>query len=789
MVDEMSDKIKSRPYVSIIIPIYNVEKYLTECLESVIGQTLENIEIICVNDGSTDESLNIIEEYAKKDKRIILVTGSNQGYGHAINSGLAIANGMYIGIVESDDYILPEMYETLYSVAENNPEIDIIKSDAIRFVREGEKEDCTYISVCKSNLYNRIISIIDEPDCFNAYMINTTGIYKRDLFIQNAIKLNESRGAAYQDNGLWFQLFTSASQIIFIDKAFYMYRMDRADSSTNCTTFENALCIFGEWKYIYTILNGYELEKRKKYLPVYILRYFGSCFYHFTRVLEEYKFIFLKDFSEELNHLMETGDLCVDLLKPQQCEDLFLIMENPNIFYYNWCNQNIQEILNEKSKKSVNLLNQKVVEKNILNNHCRERINEKKISVIIPVYNVEQTIRQCLKSVLNQSLKELEVICIDDGSTDKSLSILCLYSMQDSRIIVNTQNNSGAGVARNEGLKIAKGEFIAFIDPDDEYPDNDVLRCLYTNAKKNKVNICGGNTLICGPKGMTRNEEIFFEKEGIWLYQDWQKAYGYSQFIYRREFLEKNKIVFPEYRRFQDPPFFVRAMVEAKEFYAINKEVYQYNFQPDHVKWNEEKICDLVRGIKDCIIISKENNLSKLHYETVMLLEKSFFDRIFMYANQNDEIIRQLAITETEIDTEIMGEFLHRNIDVYKLSVLDKILDRLKSETPKGYIGPNAFKNYMNLKNEISLLKVQILEIQTSISYRLGVLFSGGKKRAYRNGELIEPAKLYQWGIAFDIKQLQNDKAELEKIAQNMRASKILKRGHALTALFRLVQH
>ena len=136
-----------------------------------------------------------------------------------------------------------------------------------------------------------------------------------------------------------------------------------------------------------------------------------------------------------------------------------------------------------------------------------------------------------------------------------------------------------------------------------------------------------------------------------------------------------------------------------------------------------------------------------------------------------------------------MGEYLHRNAEVYKLSVLDKILDGVKSEIPKGYIGPNAFKNYMDLKSEISLLKVQILEIQTSISYRLGVFFSGGKKRACRNGEWIEPAKLYHWGVAFNIKQLQNDKAGLEKIVQNMRDSKILKRGLALTALFRGVHH
>lgn len=775
--------IKKNPSVSIIIPVYNVEKYLEKCMESVIGQTLDSIEIICVNDGSTDGSLSILNKYAQKDERVVVITGPNGGYGHAINKGIEAATGLYIGIVESDDYILPEMFETLFSIALENPDLDMVKSDAIRFINDGEEDDCSRIPVCQSELYNRVITLIDEPDCYNAYMINTTGIYKRELFVRNNIRLNESKGAAYQDNGLWFQLFTCSSKIMFIDKAFYMYRMDRVESSTNCTSFENAMCIFEEWKYIYNILKKYNPEDVEKFKSIYTLRCFGSYYYHFTRVVEEYKLLFLKRFSEELNNLLQEGYLCTDLLNPYQCNDLFQILENPNLFYYKWCNENIQNILEEQIEVYTRSISNKILEKSVI---CQEEKDEKvKVSVIIPVYNAEKTLQRCLKSVEKQSLNNLEIICIDDGSLDKSLSILLLYAKQDPRIVVRTQINSGAGIARNEGLKIAKGDFVAFMDPDDSYPSDDVLEYLYNSAIKNKVNICGGNTLTIDGEEKKRSEEITFENEGICKYKDWQKSYGYYQFLYKKDFLIEKEIFFPPYRRFQDPPFLVRAMIEAQEFYATDKDVYQYYFDPNHVNWNEEKICDLVRGITDLLKLSKNNGLFRLHYDSIMLLEKNFFERIIKFSNFNNEVIRLLRTAEMEIDVDMFNEYSNKMIAQYKLIVLDRILKDMKSFVPSGYIGPNGFKEYLNLKNECCLLKTQILEIQTAMSYRIGMFFTGGKKKAICRGEWIEIPNLNELGTAFYLDKLKEDKIQLEQIICRMRASKIMKRGLKLTSIFR----
>ena len=116
-----------------------------------------------------------------------------------------------------------------------------------------------------------------------------------------------------------------------------------------------------------------------------------------------------------------------------------------------------------------------------------------KISIIIPVYNCEKYLEECLDSVLRQTLKEYEIICVDDGSTDCTIDILKKYAEQDFRIKVLHQKNQGAGVARNLGLKHAEGEYIAFLDSDDYYLDTDALMCMYEICKKNDVDVCGSS--------------------------------------------------------------------------------------------------------------------------------------------------------------------------------------------------------------------------------------------------------------------------------------------------------
>ena len=123
--------------VSVLVPIYNVEKYLDECLASLAKQTLKDIEIICINDGSTDNSPKILQKYAKKYPNFVVINKQNSGYGDSMNKGLEKATGEYIGIVESDDFIESDAFEKLYKLA-HETKADIVKANYFYHSKDGD---------------------------------------------------------------------------------------------------------------------------------------------------------------------------------------------------------------------------------------------------------------------------------------------------------------------------------------------------------------------------------------------------------------------------------------------------------------------------------------------------------------------------------------------------------------------------------------------------------------------------------------------------------------------------
>ena len=168
-----------------------------------------------------------------------------------------------------------------------------------------------------------------------------------------------------------------------------------------------------------------------------------------------------------------------------------------------------------------------------------------KISIIIPIYNMEKYLRQCLDSVISQNLKEIEILCVNDGSTDNSEKIILDYKEKDNRIVLISQSNKGVAAARNIALKNARGEYVAFMDPDDWYPDADVLRILYDKALESGLMIIGGSfgewtegQLVTSFKGLKK--KYAFEKDEIVSYRNYQFDYGYHRFIYHLQFLKDN---------------------------------------------------------------------------------------------------------------------------------------------------------------------------------------------------------------------------------------------------------
>lgn len=318
-----------RKAVSVIVPVYNVEKYLKECMDSVVSQTLKNIEIICVNDGSTDGSLEILNRYARRDERVKVISRKNSGYGSTMNVGLDHASGEYIAIVESDDYVEKDMFEKLYQTA-SYFNAEIVKSDHYIFSTRQGRTDSEYQAACPSQFYNRILNRELCPEIFNFAMMNWTGIYSKKFIDENKIRHNETPGASFQDNGFWFQTMALGKKIVFINQAFYYYRQDNPNSSINSK--EKVFCICDEYEYIRNLISGQKkLDKTcfTSYFKKKVFNYLHS--YH--RIADEYKVEFLRRAAEEFSRDLKEPDLDRSSIGPWLYSIVNRIIDSPELFY------------------------------------------------------------------------------------------------------------------------------------------------------------------------------------------------------------------------------------------------------------------------------------------------------------------------------------------------------------------------------------------------------------------------------------------------------------------------
>jgi len=318
------------PKVSIIIPIYNVEQYLRECLDSVVNQTLQDIEIVCVNDGSQDGSLAIIEEYAAKDSRIKVISKLNFGYGHTMNVGIDAARGEYIGIVEPDDYIKPDMYEILYTIAKRE-NLDLIKADFYRFTGSSDILKLEYNRLSKNKrYYGKVLNPKDNIDVFRLIMNTWSGIYKREFLNLYHIRHNETPGASFQDNGFWFQTFCRAERMYFVNQPFYMNRRDNPGSSVHDR--DKVYCASEEYRYIYQFLEQ-NPELKERYIYMYSLKKFHNYNFTMDRIGDEYYLEFLQHYSNEFNEANVRGELDKSYFSRGEWKRLCMIMQSPERYY------------------------------------------------------------------------------------------------------------------------------------------------------------------------------------------------------------------------------------------------------------------------------------------------------------------------------------------------------------------------------------------------------------------------------------------------------------------------
>lgn len=268
-----------------------------------------------------------------------------------------------------------------------------------------------------------------------------------------------------------------------------------------------------------------------------------------------------------------------------------------------------------------------------------------KVSVIIPVYNDEEFLRLCLESVVHQTLEDIEIICVNDGSTDATGDILKEYQESFGNIIVYTQQNLGASHARNKAMQLARGEYIAFMDADDYYPEMDILECLYNTAKREGVKICGGTYMQDRGGILQKSPErsLYFEREGKLSFREYAYIYGFTRFIYLRDFIWKENIQFPLIRILEDPLFHTVAMVKGQEFYAIKKVVYCHRKGIHERIYNKQDAINALWAMHEILMIAKMNHMEKLQFNCICSFAKVFGQYIMPYYRSDDkEFLKRL---------------------------------------------------------------------------------------------------------------------------------------------------
>ena len=573
----------SIPKVSVIIPVYNAEEYIEKCIISLLHQTLKEIEFIFVDDGSTDNSANIIKQFAKEDDRIKLILQTNSNAGEARNKGLMKAKGEFVHFLDSDDWVDIETYEKLYKKIKKE-DVDFIKFKSFSFDNQNNTVTQKYFTdmgaipkglfnkkITPSEYYNILSDVSDAP---------WSGIYKRGFLKDNDIFFDSLKCA--NDTGFFFRCLFSANSLYLWDERFVYYRINNSKSLISSRAY-NFECQISLYDIIINIVKSKE------------------------------------------THI-------VDYIRKRTVRSIF--------YRFNLCRDQVEGRYKEKLLSQMRSFVDRIDYSDIPYEYlpvCEELISKTEISIILPIYNVEKYLERCLNSIKRQTLQKFELIIVDDKSTDSSLKIAQDFAKTDPRVTVYANSsNLGQGRSRNIGISKAKGKYIAFIDGDDFISD-DFLQGLHCVALKNDSDIVSTSCVQRYPSlsikqtGHSIGEiKSFSDKASIILATGiiWNK-------IYRRIFLLHEKILFPEISSYGEDNYFTAlTIIKAKRIDAINTATYFYQENPEST--TSYKKYDKVRFLIDSYKLTLNRLMSDknvdIRYEHV-LLNRAKKDCLLAYCN------------------------------------------------------------------------------------------------------------------------------------------------------------
>lgn len=719
--------------VSVVFPVYNVEEYLGECLDSILNQTLKDIEVICVDDGSTDSSLEILREYEKKDSRVTVLEQENLGAGAARNKGLAIAKGKYLSFLDADDFFVPGMLEAAYDRCEKT-KAEICVYQVMRYHTVSQKTWLDKGSFRREFIpKKKVFSYQDMPD----YILNSfqnwawNKLIRRDLVIENNIKFQE----IFRTNDFLFVALcmTLAKRITALEQPLVYYRVGMKN---NCQATNG--------KYPLEFLKAFravkeELIKRNIFYKIersYVNKVLAGCIYNLESIKDPIAkrtlYYELKDHAfEELGITGKEIDYFYDYTKKDyRIYQQISSREFEDFFFDDLTDYERTIILGEKYLKG-------------------EKKDMAKVSIIVPTFNVEEYLVECMESIVRQTLKDIEIICINDGSTDGSLEILQRYASIDDRIIIVDKPNEGYGVGMNIGLDRASGEYIGIVEPDDFVPLN-MYEDLYLIAKDKDLDFIKADFYRFGTKrdksreltynrlsGRIENYNVVFnpsmQPEALnYVMNTWSG-------IYKREFIEKYHIRHHETpgASFQDNGFWIQTFVYATRAMIIDKPYYMNRRDnPNSSVKNLEKVYCMNEEYK--------------YIKEMLSEDKELWDRFkywYSYKKYNNYIftLNRIAMQfKKGYVKAIRKEFM----EAIELGEVDKsIFPQKKLEDLELLIADP--RTFFELKCVKSNSDKQLKEIKSSKSYKLARGISYFPRKVRETGVDRVPRRIKEEGLSY----------------------------------------
>lgn len=528
------------PFFSIIVPIYNAEAYLRGCLHSLLGQSFDDYQVICLDDASTDRSVDICRSIIDSDERFTLITSNaNTGVSVLRNTGIDLAQGEYVLFVDADDYLSPDALLTIHDNAVEG-KADIIVFGGKSFPEETWADQD--LNTRRITYTNQGIHALMEETGSRPFTWNKA--YRRALLTEHACRFDE-RLTLGEDHAFQFTVFPNARIISYIPEMLYHYRQNNPHSSTANVSDDSEERLSAHIALSESAFN--EWKKRDWLKDPHVQTILGNWIIGYL-------------FNDIISHSRKSIRANADTV-------------------IKW--------IDDPSLKECDLSEHNQLELRCLRSLASLDLDAPKISVIMPIYNVENYLDQALDSIRRQTMAHFEVIMVDDGSTDNTINIAERYCTMDPRFHLKRQAHKYAGIARNVGMEQARGTYLMFLDGDD-YFEYDLLESAYDRIRAFDADICAfracrydhriedvtGMEWSCDCSLVPQNK-TFSRKtcpDNIFCFTistPWSK-------MYKASFVKNRGLQFQGVRSANDVSFVLSALASANKIITLDKTLLTY---------------------------------------------------------------------------------------------------------------------------------------------------------------------------------------------------------------------